>query len=128
MAILEKIYKEPNHEISKTYNQIGTLLYSFSYFEDAITNFEKARGILEDCEIKNKDLELGYLYNNLAACYRAQKDTAKALELYEKAYDIFTGNKGLDDATVAVILNNKGTILKQAGDLEGAIKNYKASL
>jgi tetratricopeptide (TPR) repeat protein len=66
--------------------------------------------------------------NNIGSVYYSKGDYNKALENYNKCFEINTKIKGADSIDVAGTLSNIGSVYYSKGDYNKALENYNKCL
>lgn len=110
---------------------LGRLYQKMKKPQDALTAFEEALALYDNGPEAENQVERASLLNNLAAIY-TQLDTAKAIENYKAALDIFTVLMDNGQTTVAPHLANTqfalAEVYNKKSDFYFAKKYYKEAI
>ena len=107
-------------------NILGIIYGRLALKEQSIGNHQEALGILKKRYSKDSlRLEFGSFYNDLGFSYQNAKDYRKAIQYYEKAFNIFLKHKYKSTYSVYVTL---GQCHLELGKLPEAIEYFRKAL
>jgi tetratricopeptide (TPR) repeat protein len=107
-------------ELMYIYNQIGQILYSMGYLDDALLYYSRSLSLAKD--LGNTDMKASIL-NNIAAIYDNKGELDKALSYYEESLNLETNEK-----EKAPTYNNIAFIYYKKGDYQKSVEYFQKAI
>ena len=123
---LESIKPPDTTTFIRCYGIIANIYNDQYAFDNAIFYYRKALSLR--LARKEASSEMANDYNNLSVAYIRIKKLSMALHCVDSALQIMAQEVDFDSAGIATSYMLKGRVLREAGKLEEAIKNYHRSL
>ncbi|UJR18513.1 hypothetical protein I4U23_005420 [Adineta vaga] len=111
-----------HEDIPTIYNNIGLVYDLKGNHTHALQYYNKSLAFLDNVT-QDKQSSLALHYNNLAATYFAKKDYDTAILYYNMTLKVQTNL-----ADLATTYNNLGTLSREIGDFDSALKSFTVSL
>ncbi|MBR0046226.1 MAG: tetratricopeptide repeat protein [Bacteroidaceae bacterium] len=108
-------------------NNIGDLLLTQAKYQEALTNFEKARDFDKDL-LGEENVLLVKVYNNIGVVYDGMENYIMAWDNYNKALKIENTHHPDGSKEMALLYSNIGGLYRSLGEKDKAIVCYKKAL
>ena len=131
---LEMGQMKPNQErLALCSRRIAAALAKSGRLNEAAAIFQKAIGYADkplgvDQEYGTEHLEIAGMYAELGMLYRQMGNHTEAQLLLRKALKIHRAVTGIESHEASIDIQNLAASLEQAGDVEGAVKEYERLL
>ena len=122
--ILEQTLGEKNYEVTKNYNNLGSIYRRTGKFKEAEQLYLKAKNIREQV-LGKKHRKYASILENLAILYSQLREYEKAEPLYAEAIAIIEDNYGTGHPSYLRMLSNLAITYENMGLYEHAKKYYK---
>lgn len=123
----ELIKLEP---IAENYNEFGSLLLKFGYYDDAIIEFEKSLEIIE--KDKTDAIDISIVLSNLGSAHTFVNNYNEAIKYLSEAIESSNSNLEQDtdehNKVQYIYYNNLALAQKKNNQFDDAIKNYEIAL
>ena len=116
-----------NNKTADNYDNIGTLYYGLSQFENAILHLDSAEIILDSLYPKGHANFAG-MYNNKGAVYNSMGNHRKALDYLERSLELYEIYGAGNHPETANIYANIGLLLQDKGDWDKALAYFSKAL
>jgi len=107
-------------DLMSIYNQIGRILHSVGYLDDALLYYSRSLNLAKD--LGDTAMQAALL-NNIALMYSKKGESDKALSYYEESLSL-----GIDEKSKATVYNNIALIYSERGDYQKAAEYHQKAI
>ena len=115
--------KEDKGGLAYSLNLMGVAYRNLGDLEEAESSYFRALDIVPESENRTR----AAIFISIGSLAWYQGDSSRALEFYQKAFDLYEAKLTKDDSYIGIV-NNIGNTYRQMGDLNRAIAYYSNAL